>query len=216
MIGQAYLRYVKSQASLPWQKKKEKKLVDYTTVFVPGKVYWAKVVGEKALHDNYDKQFGGENPGRQWQYELVPDDVSFLKDHRLLDRLKDKEDEKNPDKGDFLILKKPEFTKDGVKNDPIEIYDADNSDWDDRLLGNGTRVIAKLTIADFGKGKKKAIWTNALRVEELVPHEGGGGAERGFGGYDGGTPKGPPKGRAKPPAKKADPVLDDLDDDVPF
>jgi len=190
-------------------------LVDYTTVFVPGKVYWAKIVGNKALHDNYDKQFGGENPGRQWAYELVPDDVSFLKDHRLLDRLKDKEDPKIPDKGDFLILKKPEFTKDGERNDPIEIYADDNSDWDDRLIGNGSRVVAKLTIADFGKGKKKAIWTNAIRVEELVPHEGGS-SGNGFGEYDGATGKTPAKPKAKTPPKKADPFLDDLDDDVPF
>jgi len=195
-------------------------MAEYTTVFVTGKVYWPKIVGMKALHDNYDKQFGGEFPGRQWAYELVPDDVGFLKEHRLLDRLKDKADEKNPDKGDYLMLKKPEFTKDGAANEPITIYNSENEDWDDStLIGNGSRVVAKLTIADFGRGKKKAIWTNAIRVEELVPHEGGSSGGNGFSDFDGSAPKSPSKPRAKAPPKtaaKADPKLDDLDDDMPF
>lgn len=185
-------------------------MAEYTTVFVEGKVYWAKIVGNKALHDNYDKD------GREWSYELVPDDQSFLKEHRLLDRLKDKEDPQNPDKGEYLYLKKPEFNKDGDKNDPIVILDADNKPWDGKLLGNGTRVVAKLTIADFGRGKKKAIWTNALRVEELVPYEGGSGEYDNsdpFGGYKGSSGQAKPKTRAKQ-ASAAE--LDALDDDMPF
>ena len=40
-----------------------------TTVFVSGKLYWPKIVGERGLHDNYN------GDGRQWAYELVPDDM---------------------------------------------------------------------------------------------------------------------------------------------
>lgn len=186
-------------------------MAEYTTVFVEGKVYWAKIIGSKSLHDNYD------GDGRQWAYELVPDDITFLKEHRLLDRLKDKDDPMNPGKGEFLALKKPELNKDGDKNDPITILDSDNEPWDGRLLGNGTRVVAKLTIADFGKGKKKAIWTQALRVEELVPYEGGSGGNSAadFSGY-GGSPKKPVKDKVKADSKGKAKELDDLDDDVPF
>lgn len=178
-----------------------------TTVFVTGTVYWAKIVGDRALHSNYD------GDGREWSYELEPDDVSFLKEHRLLDRLKDKNATNG--RGEYLVLRKPEFDKDGNKNEPIRIYDEDNSPWDDRLLGNGTRVVAKLRIVDWGKGKKKGIYTTALRVEELVPF-----VSNEFGGYDGAEDQEPAKSakvKAKSkPAKRAAEELDDLDDDIPF
>ena len=202
-------------------------MAEYTDVFVPGRVYWTKIIGNKALHDNYD------GDGREWSYELVPDDTSFLKEHRLLDRLKDKEDEKNPDKGEYLYLKKPELNKDGDKNDPIHVINNDPSvtddegnqvtGWDGRLIGNGTRVVAKLTIADWGKGKKKSIWTKALRVDDLVPYEGKGGSSNPFGDYDSPQQSGDGaadaktgKRAAKPKTKAAARELDDLDDDMPF
>ena len=107
---------------------------DSTTVFVTGKVYWTKILGDKHLHDNYD------GDSRQWSYELEPDDTSFLKEHGLLDRLKDPmdyvrrlekkgEDEKTEKareqaegRGDYLVLRKPEFNANGEKNEPIRVY----------------------------------------------------------------------------------------------
>lgn len=182
--------------------------MERTTVFVRGKVYWAKIVGDPV--DNY------EGDAKEWTYELVPYDVTFLKEHRLLDRLKDREDAKNPDKGEYLVLRKPAVNKDGEENKPIAIYDSDNSEWDGRLLGNGTEVVAKLTIVDWGKGKKKSIWTQAIRVEDLVPYVG-----NAFSGFDEAeedeevaTPK---KASKAAPKKKSAPVDDDdLDDDIPF
>ena len=117
-----------------------------TIVFVTGRVYWPKIVGDGALHDNY------EGDGKEWSYEFVPDDTTFLKEAKLLDRLKDKKDDKNPDKGDFLVLKKPELDKDGNKNQPIRIYDENNEPWDDRLIGNGTVVDAKPMIVTGKRG----------------------------------------------------------------
>lgn len=178
------------------------------TVFVPGTIYWAKIVGPNSAVPNYEKT------AKEWTYELEPDDVSFLKEHRLLDRLKDKNAVDG--RGEYLFLKKPEKNKDGETNMPIPIYDSENNPWDDRLLGNGTRVVAKLKITDWGAGKKKSIWTQAIRVEELVPYEGGGGA---FGAYDGAddTPKAAAKAKSTSGATKIKtPVLDELDDDVPF
>jgi hypothetical protein len=174
---------------------------DTEIVFVRGKVYWAKVVGYDALVDNY------ERTGKEWAYELVPDDTTFLKENKLLDRLKDKDDPKNPDKGPYLVLRKPEFTKDGERNKPIPIYDSDNNPWDDRKLGNGTEVVAKLVIKNWGKGKKSSIYTNALRVEELVPFEGGGA----FASYDEGGATSAPKKTTKQK------VMEELDEDnLPF
>lgn len=172
-----------------------------TTVFGTGKIYWPKIVGERALHSNYD------GDGRQWAYELAPDDTSFLKEHKLLDRLKDKEDPKNPDKGEFLYLRKPEFDREGNKNEPIRIYNEDNEPWgDETLIGNGTEVDYKLSIVDYGKGKKSGIYTTALRVTKLVPYNG-----NEFGAMDGDKPK----AKAKPVKSSGGAALDELDDDMP-
>lgn len=179
-------------------------MAEYTTVFVEGRVYWAKIIGNKALHDNYD------GDAREWSYDFVPDDTKFLKDARLLDRLKEAKD---PIPDEYIRLKKPEFNKDGDKNDPIRVLTSDNEPWDNKLIGNGTRVVAKLTIVNWGKGKKSSIWTDALRIEELVPYEGGGGDNSDpFASYGSGKPKKAAKGNSKAAAAE----LDDLDDDVPF
>ncbi len=183
-------------------------MTDSVTVFVKGRVFWPKIVGTKALHSNY------EGTGREWSYEFEPEDTSFLKEHKLLDRLKDKEDNKNPDKGPYLHLRRPEFTRDGEKNDPIRIYDNEDKVWDENvLLGNGTSVDAKLRIVDYGRGKKKGIYTTALRVTDLVPY-----VSNEFAGMDSGEAPKPTKakGRAGAAAKSAADIMDDLDDDIPF
>lgn len=184
--------------------------MDSVTVFAKGRVFWPKIVGYGSLHDNY------ERTGRQWSVEFEPEDTSFLKENKLLDRLKDKDDPKNPDKGEFLLLRKPELDSEGNKNLPIRIYDADDQPWDDRFIGNGSAVDMKLRIIDWGKGKKKSIWVTAIRVTDLVPYE-----SSEFGGMDGDSEeKAKSKGseaKAKG-AKKAAPKedFDDLDDDIPF
>lgn len=171
---------------------------DRKTVFVKGKLYWAKIVGDKALVSNYD------GDGREWAFEFAPEDPSFLKEHGLLDRLKDKEDNKNPDKGQYINLRKPEFDREGQKNDPFRIYDEDNEPWDDRLIGNGSDADLKLSIVDYGKGKKKGIYAQAIRVTSLVPY-----VSDEFGAMD--AAEGKPK--KKPATKTAE--LDDLDDEIP-
>lgn len=178
--------------------------MDKSTVYASGTLYWAKIVGDGALHDNY------ERTARQWATEFEPDDPSFLKDHGLLDRLKEKEDPKNPDKGRFLVLRKPELNRDGEKNDPIRIYDEDNQAWpNDQLIGNGTKADLKLSIIDWGKGKKKSIWVTAIRITDLVPYE-----SNEFAGMDSGDDtETKPKSKPKTKTTKKD---EELDDDIPF
>lgn len=185
-------------------------MTEFTTEFMSGKIYWAKVF--RAV-DNYDRD------GKEWTYNFVPDEsgIQILKQHRLLDRLKEA---KAPITEDFLVLKKPERNKDGEKNDPIIVKTPDNEDWDvdeHGLIGNGSSVDVKLTIADFGKGKKKAIWTSAIRVTEQVKFEGGTQASNRdpFADFTS-------TGKAKPDkatkAKKEQTKFEefDLDDDAPF
>lgn len=193
-----------------------------TKVFVSGTVYWAKIIGDEALVTNYD------GDGKEWSIEFEPDDVSFLKEHRLLDRLKDplayagrlrdkgeddkaqKAEEAAAGRGDYLILRKSELNKDGDKNKPFTVYDADNQPWDDRLLGNGTKVDMKLDIRDWGPGKKKSIYATAIRVTDLVPYE-----SDPFAGMDKPTAK--PEPRKAKPAKAPLAELDgDDEDEIPF
>lgn len=172
-----------------------------TTVFATGKIYWAKIFGKP--RPNYD---GDAN---EWTLEFEPDDVSFLKEHKLLDRLKDRNGEREP----YLILRKSEFNKDGEKNEPIRVYNENDEAWGDKLIGNESRADLKLVIADYGKGKKKGIYVNAIRVTELVPY-----ASNEFGGMDAAkSPAKAPKsaGTQKAPAKKTE-DLEDLDDEIPF
>lgn len=172
-------------------------MVDFTTVFVSGSVYWAKVVGKPV--NNY------EGDAKEWTFDFVPDDVTFLKEHRLLDRLKEARD---PIPGDYLRLKKPELDSEGNKNDPIEIIDSEDNPWDDRLIGNGSRVDLKLTIADWGKGKFKSIWTKAIRVTDLVEYKAS--AFAGMSKED----ESPKASKSKAQAKAAPKtVLAELDDD---
>lgn len=182
------------------RKAKGKRMTEFTTVFVTGTIYWAKILGNPV--QNY------EQTAREWTFDFVPDDTSFLKEHRLLDRLK--EDKKGTIKGDYLHLKKPEKDSQGKLNDPIAVYDKDDTAWDkDVKIGNGSKVVAKLTIANWGKGKKSSIWTKAIRVEELVPY-----VTSEFGAFDGSAGEAAPTKKAKSPAKAEG--LADLEDDIPF
>lgn len=172
-------------------------------VFVSGYVMWAKIVGERALVSNY------EGDGREWSVDLYPDDISFLKEHKLLDRLKT-DNEGN----DFIKLKKAEFNKDGDPNEPFRIYNSNDEPWDDQLIGNGSKVDAKLDIRDWGVGKKKSIYLTALRVTDHVPY-----TTNEFAGMDKGKVKPAPETKAKAKTERKNVVehLDaDLDDEVPF
>lgn len=172
-----------------------------TKVFVSGTIQWAKIVGDRALSPNYD------GDAREWTFDLIPDNTDFLKEHKLLDRLKT-----DKDGNDYIRIKKPEFNKDGEKNEPFRIYDADDTPWgEERLIGNGSRCDFKLDIRDWGPGKKKSIYAAAIRVTEHVPY-----ASSEFAGMD----KNKAAGDEKPAAKKTKAKtvlaeLDELDDDVP-
>jgi len=185
-------------------------MTDFVTEFMSGTFYWAKVF--KAV-DNY------ERTGKEWTFNFIPDEnsIAVLKKHRLLDRLKEANDTVP---GDFLILRKPERDKDDKLNDPIKVKTADNEDWDVRengLIGNGSKGDIRITVADFGKGKKKAIWTNAIRVTEHVPHEGGTQSNDPFADYKTCETSAKPETKKAKPAKAA-PLseLDDDEDEIPF
>jgi hypothetical protein len=189
------------------KKEMFKKMANGKAVeFMSGRLFWAKVTG--APVPNY----GGD--AREWTFEFEPDEagIAILKKHKLLDRLKEKEDAKNPDKGRFLVLRKKEFAANGDANKPIRIYDADDNPWDGSLIGNGSAADVKIDIRDYGAGKKKGVYPVAIRVTEPVEYQ-----ATEFGRMDAADEaeeeEAPVKAKRKP-ALKFDPA--DLDDDIPF
>lgn len=174
------------------------------TVFATGFLMWAKIVGDSALQPNY------ERTGREWSLDFYPDDTSFLKEHKLLDRLKEN------DEGDYIRIKKSEFDREGKKNKPFRIYTADDEAWDEEtLIGNKSRVDMKLSIVNWGAGKKKSIYATAIRVTEHVPFK-----SNEFAGMDNKTAvkddsvaEKPKRSASKP---KEQTILEELDDDLPF
>lgn len=136
------------------------------TVYMHGKVYWAKVFG--APRPNYD------GDAREWTLEFEPDaeSTAILEEHGLSDRLKDGSAKKGGEgRGKFIYLRRDEFDYEQKPNEHIRVVDAANQPWNDKvLLGNGTEVDIKVNIVDYGRGKKKGIYPQAIRVLELVPY----------------------------------------------
>lgn len=191
--------------------------VNKATIFISGKLSWAKVLGEPV--PNYNKD------AREWTFELEPDEkgLQTLIKHDLSDRIKGKgynigTKGQHKDRDPFIQLKKSEFNKDGNPNPPIRIYDSNDAEWDPKnndkgaptnLIGNGSTADVKLDVRDYGPGKKKGIYPVAIRVNELVPYQ-----SSEFGGMDNNENE-----KASPATKKNDfkkDFAEELNDDVPF
>jgi hypothetical protein len=141
------------------------------TVYMRGKVYWAKIFG--APRTNYNED------GREWALEFEPDDDGvevIIKKYKLKDRLKDKfkkdgDIRKGYENRDrlYLNLRRKEFDYEGEPNDPLRVVDAANQPWNPKIeLGNETEVDMKLQIVNYGPGKKSGIYPVAIRVLDLV------------------------------------------------
>lgn len=185
--------------------------------FISGKLNWAKVLGDPV--QNYEKN------GREWTFELELDEAAIqtIIKNGLEDRIKGKgyfvgQKKQYAEREPFIMLKRTEFSKDGEKNKPIRIYDADDVAWDPQfdeqgkatnLIGNGSAADVKLDIRDYGAGKKKGIYPAAVRVTDHVEYEGGGE----FGGMQEADAPAPNKGKNKKDAVNKD---FGLDDEIPF
>lgn len=172
-------------------------MADKATVFISGKLHWAKVLPDQ-LAKNYDGN------GLEWSFDVTPKDTSFLKEHKLTDRLKDKDDAR----GAFLHLRKPEYGKesDGTprKNRPYTIVDSDGNPWTLGKIGNGSDADVKLQITNYGAGKPKGIYALAIRVTNHIPYE-----DDAFAEMDASEPQ-------SNMSSNAGKEFEELEDDVPF
>jgi hypothetical protein len=141
-----------------------------TTHVIRARLDWAKVLGAPRLNT-----YSEEN---EWSVDATPlrdEDLAELKRIGLTDKLRDpKENDTREDK--FLSFRLREFRngKDGerIKNQPIKVVDVTGQAWpDNKMIGNGTVADVKFNRRDYGKGKPKGMYIQALRILEHVPYE---------------------------------------------
>lgn len=132
-----------------------------------GRTAYARVMGPPM--DNFDKD------GKEWKLDFIIDDnkdLARLKKLGVSDRVKQKED--YLDGAPHMTLRQKAQRKENnqlVDNDPPAIEDIFGKEWNPKTaLGNYTVIDIKLRIADYGKGFKKGIYINGIRVLELVPY----------------------------------------------
>lgn len=129
--------------------------------YVTGVTHWTKVLGDP--HPNFNRD------GREWTFDFTPDadGLKLFAELGITDKLKDKSDER----GKFIQFKQKEKQADGKANFPITVVDAGNKPWDPEIkIGNGSIIEVKFKVADYGKGKPKGVYPQAIRVLELRPY----------------------------------------------
>lgn len=133
------------------------------TVVIRGKTMYAKILGDPVL--NYSKD------GKEWKLDLIIDKntVKELKGLGVGDRVKQKDE--YLDGQTYITLKQPELQKSGKENEPIEVVDIKSAPWnEDNLIGNLSDVDIKLSVVDYGVGKKKGMYIKKVRVLNLVEY----------------------------------------------
>jgi hypothetical protein len=140
------------------------------TMVIRGKLHWAKVLGKPRFNE-----YSGEN---EWSVDVTPNAESLtkLRGAGLEDKLR------TPKKNDkrtepFVSFRQKEFredrvTKERTPNAPIRVVNIEGKDWPQtELLGNDTVADVKFLVRDYGKGKPKGVYIQAIRVLDLVPYK---------------------------------------------
>lgn len=135
-----------------------------------GKVFWAKVLGDPVPNYNRD--------GKEWTLDFEPDaeGIALMKREGLTEKIKGKgyntgKNNQWAEKTPFVRFVHKEFRSNGKPNDPITVCDARNRIWDpDVKIGNETLAEVKFNSADYGKGKPKGLYIQALRILDLKPY----------------------------------------------
>ena len=135
-----------------------------TTLVFRGKASFAKILGEPVL--NFAKD------GKEHKMDLELLDKNAIKEMKAVgveDRVKNKENylDGNP----FITFKQAEFKKNGEPNKTITVVDAAGNPWpQDVEIGNGSVVVVKFVVMDFGPNKYKGVYIRSVRVLEHVPY----------------------------------------------
>lgn len=132
-----------------------------TTVYLRGIAKWAKLTTP-------DPKF------KVYTLDLYPDDPSWELYHQTDLELKEREDDEG---GKFIKIRRP--VEKLIKGEIVTfgppktlVPDGDGvAELGDKLVGNGSRVVAKVVVYDTPKGKGHRLET--VLVEELVEYDRG-------------------------------------------
>jgi hypothetical protein len=138
-------------------------------IYLTGEIYWAKILGEPVANYNRD--------GNEWTFDFEPDAESLkvLLDNGLEEKIKGRgynhgRTGQYSERSPFVRFVQKELRSNGKKNDPIAVVDALNRPWDpETKIGNESVVEVKANVADYGKGKPKGLYPQAVRVLEHKP-----------------------------------------------
>lgn len=138
--------------------------------YVEGTAYWASVVVPNTTFEP------------KWSIDLSIDDKTAEELAGIEGvTIKNKDDER----GNFISLKRNVEDRSGNEKKAPKIIDSQNNAWDDRLIGNGSRVCVKFHTYPYNyRGKSGySAELDAVQVIDLVEY---GGADDGFEVRDGG------------------------------
>jgi hypothetical protein len=127
------------------------------TIYVTGTAKWARV---------YEGQMDTEY-GEKFHVTVYPDEASLIAIKSSGSRIKAREDE------DGICFK---FSRDNKKEfkgveeilGPPKVLDKEGNPFD-KIIGNGSKITAKLSVYDSSKGKGTRL--EAVRVDNHIPYE---------------------------------------------
>lgn len=138
--------------------------------YVEGTAYWAAVVAPNTTFEP------------QWKIDVCLDEKARQQVEAIEGiSIKNKDDER----GDFISLKRNVEDRNGNKKPAPKVIDSQNNPWDDKLIGNGSRVVVKFHTYPYNYRGKSGVSSelDAVQVIDLVEY---GNADDGFKVRDGG------------------------------
>ena len=125
--------------------------------YVEGTAYWAAVVAPNTTFEP------------QWKIDVALDAAGIEQVNGIEGVvIKNKDDER----GDFISLKRNVEDRSGNKKPAPKVIDSQNNAWDDKLIGNGSKVCVKFHTYPYNYRGKSGISAelDAVQVIDLVEY----------------------------------------------
>jgi len=125
-------------------------------VYISGKCYWASVVEPNTKFEP------------AWQIDICVDDENRSVIEAASIPIMNRED----DRGEFIRAKRKVSRPDGSMRNAPSVIDSQNSPWNGKLIGNGSRVNVKAFPFDWDYGGKtgRSVDLAAVQVVELIEY----------------------------------------------
>ena len=125
-------------------------------VYISGKCYWASVIEPNTRYEP------------AWQIDISVDDENRSVIEAASIPIMNRED----DRGEFIRAKRKVSRPDGSMRNAPSVIDSQNSPWNGKLIGNGSKVNVKAFPFDWDYGGKtgRSVDLAAVQVVELIEY----------------------------------------------